>query len=162
MLVIFGFMQTRTRTVSKIPALILPGAMVALSLAGIHSNFGSMPLPVATWAVALLATAGIGYLLFKDKRISYDHETQRFSIPGSWAPFAVIMAIFFTKYVFAVVRAVNPTITAEPTVIVALCATYGIFSGYFASRSINLIAQTKKVSQFFQVEAAWRRKLTQA
>ncbi len=143
-LLIFGFMQTRTRTVARIPALLLPGGMIVLSLAGIHSSFGLMPLPVAAWGVALMATAVIGYLLFRDNSISYDQQTQKFFIPGSWLPFAVIMAIFFTKYVFAVMRAFSATIIAEPTFIVALCVAYGIFSGYFASRAINLIARAQR------------------
>ena len=40
MLLAFGLMQTRTRTVRKIPALLLPVGMVALSLAGIKTSFG--------------------------------------------------------------------------------------------------------------------------
>ena len=112
-----------------------------------------MPLPIAAWGVALIATAGIGYLLFRDNRISYDQQTQKFFIPGSWLPFAVIMAIFFTKYVFAVMRAFSATIIAEPSFIVALCVAYGMFSGYFASRGIHLIALAQKAKQFNSAEA---------
>lgn len=143
-LLIFGFMQTRNRTVSRAPALLLPIGMVALSLAGIRSSFGLVTLPVATWGAALLATASIGYLLFRDKRISYDKQNKKFYIPGSWLSFAVIMAIFFTKYVFAVMRAFNATIISEPVFIGTLCVAYGLFSGYFASRAVNLIAQAQK------------------
>jgi len=149
-LLIFGFMQTRTRTVSRIPALLLPGGMLALSLAGIYSSFGFMLLPIAAWGLGLVATAGIGYLLFKDKRISYDQQTQKFFVPGSWVPFGVILAIFFTKYVFAVMRAFSAAIIAEPAFIVALCMMYGIFSGYFASRAINLIDGLKRPSNSFK------------
>ncbi|MEO6192009.1 MAG: DUF6622 family protein, partial [Thermoanaerobaculia bacterium] len=105
---------------------------------------GLTPLPLATWGLALLASAGIGYLLFRDKRISYDHEAHKFFIPGSWLPFAVIMAIFFTKYVFAVMQAFNAAIVSEPAFIGAVCVAYGLFSGYFASRAINLIARAQK------------------
>ena len=143
-LIIFGFMQTRSRTVSRMPALLLPGGMIALSLAGIYSSFGLMPLPFAAWGVALMSTAAIGYLLFRDKRISYDQQTQKFFIPGSWLPFAVIMAIFLTKYVFAVMRGFSANIIAEPTFIGSLCVAYGIFSGYFAARAINLITRAQK------------------
>lgn len=118
--------------------------LFALLLAGIHSSFGLLPLPIAAWGVALMATAGIGYLLFRVKRIAYDQPTQKFVIPGSWTPFSVILAIFLTKYVFAVMRALNETIIGEPAFIGALCVAYGIFCGYFASRAINLIARARR------------------
>lgn len=65
-LLAFGLMQTRTRTVGKIPALLLPAGMIALSLAGINSSFGLTLLPLASWAVALSVAALVGYALFRD------------------------------------------------------------------------------------------------
>jgi hypothetical protein len=44
---VFALIQTRTRTVSKIPALLLPVGMIALSLAGINSSFGLRMIPLA-------------------------------------------------------------------------------------------------------------------
>lgn len=52
-LLVFGLMQTRTRTVGRIPALLLPAGVIALSIAGIQSSFGLVPVPVAPWAIAL-------------------------------------------------------------------------------------------------------------
>lgn len=144
-LLVFGLMQTRTRTVRRIPALLLPAGMIALSLAGIQSSFGLAPLPVAAWAIALAIVSLVGHALFRDARVKYDASARAYFVPGSWAPLAVIMAIFFAKYVYAVMNALNATVIATNPFVVGLCAVYGVLSGYFAARALNLISLTKEV-----------------
>jgi uncharacterized membrane protein len=78
-LLVFGLMQTRTRSVRKIPALLLPASMIALSLAGIESSFGLTLAPLASWAIALSIAALVGYALFRDKGVEYDATTEKFS-----------------------------------------------------------------------------------
>lgn len=139
-----GLMQTRTRTVRRLPALMLPVGMVALSLAGIHSSFGLAALPLLCWAIALAVASLTGYGLFRDKAVRYDPTAQAFLVPGSWAPLAVIMAIFFAKYIYAVMRAMNAAVLDTTTLIVVLSAVYGLLSGYFAARALNLVHLSRK------------------
>lgn len=138
-LLAFGLLQTRTRTVGKIPALALPAGMVALSLAGIQSSFGLRPVPLVSWAVALAMAAVVGHALLRDRRVTYDAAARQFHIPGSWVPLAVIMAIFFAKYVYAVMGAMNAAVISTPLFVVGLSAVYGVLSGYFAARAWNLV-----------------------
>jgi hypothetical protein len=142
-LLVVGFMQTRTRTVRKAPALLLPVGMIALSLAGIQSSFGIEPIPLASWFVALALSAFVGYALFRDKRVKYDAAAKKLLVPGSWVPLAVIMAIFFAKYAYAVMQALHSEVVSAPLFIVALSAVYGLLSGYFAARGLNLIKQAQ-------------------
>jgi len=135
----FGLLQTRSRTVRLFPALLLPAGMVALSLAGINSSFGLTPVPLASWAIALAVAVLVGYAVFRDKRVAYDAAAKTFFVPGSWVPLAVIMAIFFAKYVYAVMHAFNAAIISTALFIVVLSAVYGLLSGYFAARALNLI-----------------------
>lgn len=144
-LLVFGLMQTRTRRVRMIPALLLPLGMIALSLSGISSSFGLTPVPLGAWAVALAVTAAVGYALLRDERVAYDATEKKFTVPGSWVPLAVIMAIFFAKYVYAVLRALNAEVIVAPLFVVGLCVVYGLLSGYFAARALNLIAKARPV-----------------
>ncbi|MCG3190162.1 MAG: hypothetical protein LKCHEGNO_02779 [Burkholderiaceae bacterium] len=141
----FGLMQTRSRTVRLFPALLLPAGMVALSLAGINSSFGLTPVPLASWAIALAAAAALGYAVFRDKRVAYDAAAKTFFVPGSWVPLVVIMAIFFAKYVYAVMHAFNAAVISTAVFIVGLSAVYGLLSGYFAARALNLLGLTRRV-----------------
>lgn len=46
-------------------------------------------------------------------------------VPGSWAPLAVIMAIFFAKYVHAVMNAMNAAVIDTTPFVVGLSDVYG-------------------------------------
>lgn len=138
-LLVFGLIQTRTRTVSKITALLLPAGMTALSLTGIYSSFGLTTIPLATWGMAMAIATIVGYTFFRDKRIYCNATDGKFFIPGSWVPLVVMMAIFFAKYVYGVMNAFHVEVISTPVFIGALSAVYGLLSGYFSSRAINLI-----------------------
>ena len=144
-LLVFGLIQTRTRTVSKLPALLLPAGMLALSLAGIYSSFGLATLPLAAWGMAIASATVVGYTFFRDTRIHCTATDGNFFIPGNWVPLVVMMAIFLTKYVYAVMHAYNAEVIATPLFIGALSAVYGLLSGYFSSRAVNLIKLAQKV-----------------
>lgn len=138
-LVVLGLMQARTRHVGKVAALALPAGMVALSLAGIHTSFGFAAGPLLSWALALVLSALAGYAMFRDRRVQYDGKADRFLVPGSWMPLAAIMAIFFAKYAYAVMRAMDAGIVAAPLFVAVLSGVYGVLSGYFVARALNLV-----------------------
>ncbi|MBZ2205874.1 DUF6622 family protein [Massilia soli] len=142
-LLAFGLLQTRSRNVNRTMAYLLPAGMVALSLSGVQSSFGLAPVPVALWATGLIVVAFAGYKLFPNTRLIFDPATNSFFIPGSWYPLAVIMAIFLTKYAFAVMTAMKFGAVNSPAFAMAFSLAYGCFSGYFAARAANLVAQTK-------------------
>lgn len=145
-LLVFGFVQTRDRNVKRFAAYLLPVGMIALSIAGVQSSFGFTLVPVALWAAGLVVTTLIGFRFFRDKRVSFVAGKKSFYIPGSWAPLVVIMAIFFTKYAVAVMLALKIEMATSPVFAMALSLAYGCFSGYFAARAVNLVAQTKAAS----------------
>lgn len=142
-LVAFGLQQTRSRNVKAVLAYLLPLGMIALSLAGINSSFGIEPVPIIMWALGLLAVSAIGFKYFRDDRVTFSRSNRSFFIPGSWTPFVVIMAIFFTKYVFAVMNALDPNTATASTFVAMLSLAYGCFSGYFSSRAVNLLSKSK-------------------
>jgi hypothetical protein len=143
-LLFFGFQQTRSRTVNAYLAFMLPIGMIALSVSGISSSFGLKPVPLAMWALGLLTVTALGFIFFRDNRITFTPSSQTFFIPGSWIPFLVIMAIFFTKYVLAVMRAFDSEIVKSNVLIAMLSLAYGCFSGYFSSRAVNLASKARE------------------
>ena len=143
-LLVFGLQQTRSRNVKQFLAYFLPIGMVALSLAGVISSFGIKTIPIGLWVVGLATVTFICYNLFPVKGITYHSEKKYFFMPGSWLPFVVIMTIFFTKYTVAVMHGLNSTLVNNQIFILLLSLAYGCFSGYFASRAVNLVAATKK------------------
>lgn len=136
-LLLFGLLQTRDRAIKKPFAYLLPVAMIALSFFGVQSAFGVSITPMAAWLTGMLLISIIMRRLFRQSALSFDQQENRFFIPGSWAPLAVIMGIFFTKYALAVVGAVGVSLGLGA----ALCVGFllGSFSGYFTARALVLI-----------------------
>ena len=142
-LLAFGLLQARDRKVNRYLAYLLPAGMIALSLSGVQSSFGLAPAPVALWALGLVLVAFASYKLFPNPRVVFDPATNAFFIPGSWYPLVVIMAIFFTKYAVAVMTAMKSGAVTSPAFAMAVSLAYGCFSGYFAGRAANLLAQSR-------------------
>ncbi len=143
-LLALGLVQTRTRNVGILAAYLLPAGMIALSLAGIHSSFGFLTAPLAAWAFGMAAATALGYTLFRDKRVAYDSGTSNFIVPGSWIPLVVILAIFFAKYVYAVMRAMNLEVINSPLFVAGLSGAYGLLRGYLAARAVNLAMKARE------------------
>jgi hypothetical protein len=147
LLVIFGLQQTRSRNISAVLAYFLPLGMIALSLSGINSSFGIKTLPIAMWAIGLVVVTVIRFKYFRDDRVTFTRERRSFFIPGSWTPLFVIMAIFLTKYLFAIMHAMDAVLVSSNAFVAALSLAYGCFSGYFSSRAVNLVFKAKAVLQ---------------
>lgn len=142
-LLLFGLMQTRTRTVRRFPALLLPAGMIAPSLAGIQSSFGLAPVPLASRVLALAMSSLVGHALFRDQRVRYDASAKTYFVPGSRVPLAVITDIFVAKYVYAAIKALSAASILTTPFVLGLEPVYGVLSGCFAARVLNLTRLTR-------------------
>jgi hypothetical protein len=137
LLVYLGFQQSSTRTVSPPRLAILPAALLALSLHGVISAFGASPLALGAWSAALAASALLISLFRFPKGII--REAGAFKVPGSWVPFALMMIIFFTRYAIAVSLARDPSLRQAAGFIAAVAVSYGLPTGYFVARTVNIL-----------------------
>jgi hypothetical protein len=138
-LVALGYSQTRSRTVGLRRVVIIPVAMIFLSLYGTVSAFGPSPGTLSAWFAACALLASMVVLRPAPLGTGYDRLGQKFAVPGSWLPLLVILGIFCTKYAVGVTLAMQPD-TAHHTLFAMLIGTlYGLFSGFFAGRAVRLL-----------------------
>lgn len=142
-LLCLGYLQTRDRKIKAFLAYFLPCIMVSLSLIGVISSFGITAIVLCLWLGGLLSVASLRYLVFPTKGIVYLHEERKFFIPGNWVSFAVIMAIFFTKYTLGVMLAMQIPLAHAAGFVLVMSFIYGAFSGYFAGRAALIITAYK-------------------
>ena len=138
LLVVVGSFQSRSRVVSFGRATVLPVIMITLSFYGVWSAFGVSVNGIAAWFVGVGFAVLINQLRPLLQNVAYSRETKSFSIPGSWLPLALMMAIFFTKYVVGVVLARKLSFGDTPLFIGSVSLIYGLLSGTFFSRMIGL------------------------
>ncbi|MGH8744990.1 MAG: DUF6622 family protein, partial [Burkholderiales bacterium] len=139
LLIALGMTQARARTLGLVRLALLPLAMLGLSLYGAVSAFGLSELALGSWAAALAAVALASLALPAARGVGYSAAERTFSVPGSWFPLALMMAIFFTKYAVAVTLARQPALHAAPGFVAAACCLYGAFSALFFARALRIL-----------------------
>ena len=95
-LVYLGYLQSRTRQVSRGRLVVLPLAMLAWSLYSVWSTFDAHLTALAAWACAWVAVVAIASSSVRapSRRAAYDASTKQFTVPGSWVPLALMMGSF--------------------------------------------------------------------
>lgn len=138
-LVYLGYLQSKTRLVSRHRLIVLPVAMTGWSLFAVWSAFGPRLVAFAAWACVWLAIVGISLARGPSRSASCSPVSKRFTVTGSWVPLALMMGIFFAKYAVAVVHAIVPSALESGTAIAAVCGVYGYFSGMFMARAVRVV-----------------------
>lgn len=145
-LLVLGLAQARNRKVSRLLILLLPATMIPLSLYGIAASFGVSLGALGAWTIGLGAALTLnGFVFLGPRGLRYDPVDGRFEVPGSWVPLVLMFTIFNTRFVFAVVKALNPSIVGEASFIGCVSAILGFCSGLFLSRAIRALSLRRGV-----------------
>jgi len=152
-LIYIGYLQSKTRLVSRHRLAVLPIAMLCLSFLGVWSSFGPKLTAFAPWACALLGVVAFSLMSGPSRSAVYSRESGLFTVPGSWIPLALMMCIFFTKYMVAVARALNPGTSNSIALIAVACTICGLCSGIFFARALR-VARTVNQQRTAPVDGA--------
>ena len=138
-LIFLGLQQLRDRRVSRVRLLILPLAMAVLSLTGLARGIGWNPVAFCSWGAGMATAAVINELLFRaPSGVRAEATGGPFLVKGSWTPMIIMLAIFITRYVFAVMLALHPERRADSAFIAASASSLGLLSGIFAARALHI------------------------
>lgn len=136
-LVVVGSVQLFPRRVSPQRAAALPLAMLALSLSGVLSAFGTA-VALAGWAAGVLAAGAIALSLGAPQGARWSDVERCFRLPGSVLPLALMLGIFCTRFTIGVQLAQHPDLARAAGFAGSASLLYGAFSGLFAGRAIAL------------------------
>ncbi|MEO8297231.1 MAG: DUF6622 family protein [Burkholderiales bacterium] len=146
-LVAVGVTQSFPRQVALRRTVVLPIVLLGLSLAGVVTTFGSVVWALPAW-VAGVAAALIGLQGRIDvSAVQYAARKQRFSVPGSWAPLALMMGLFAVKFGAGMALALQPSLARSVPLALVASAAYGLFSGAFVARSMALWSVARQAMQ---------------
>lgn len=142
-LLVFGYLQSKDRVVSRSKVTMLPSAMLLLSFYGVLSAFGVTPFALTAWLTGVGIAVCLGLKTANLGGVGFTAETNTFSVPGSWLPLCLMMAIFFTKYAVGVILARKLPIASGLAFIGSISFIYGLLSGVFFARA-NAILRTAR------------------
>lgn len=138
LLVLLGGKQLMPNVTSLKRVAIMPIAMMGFSLYGVLSAFAAMPLALLGWVIAAAALGLWVSRMPLPATTRYDAATRSFHAAGSPVPLALMMGIFFTKYVVGVASAMHPELPTHLGFALSIGTLYGAFSGIFAARALRL------------------------
>lgn len=142
-----GLLQTRSREMSRGRVIALPVAMIGLSLAGLVSALGPLPLAFAAWAAGFLLAGWVLGDVVTVRGAAWSGATQRIRVPGSWQPLVLILGVFLTRYVCNVCLAIQPSLARDMLFATGCALVYGAFSGLFWSRARSLRGVVPRMAQ---------------
>jgi len=129
-LVYRGVAAMRDRDIAIRKLFIIPVVMLALSLQDIAAKFGLGALTLGAWTTAA-AAAMLLVWKFGSARVTAGPAPGTVRVRGSVIPFALMMAIFLTKYATAVTLAMQAPATRHVLFSAVVCAVFGVFNGVF-------------------------------
>lgn len=138
LLLVLGVRQMRETLVRPARLATLPVAMAALSLYGVVSAFGARVLPLAAWLTGAAFAAALVLWRPLPVRLHYESASRTIRLPGSAAPLAFMMGIFFTKYTVNAATAMQPALGHQASLALAASVLYGSFSGVFVGRALRV------------------------
>lgn len=138
-LLIMGYLQSKDRVFGRGKIILLPIVMIGLSFYGVLSAFGiGQPLSLVSWVGGMAIAGGLSLSFPSPLGVTYSTTDLSFSVPGSWLPFYLMMAIFATKYTVGVILVRQLAIANEESFIVSVCLIYGLISGIFLFRALTI------------------------
>jgi hypothetical protein len=140
-LLTLGLSQVSSRTATLRRVTIMPVVMTVFSLSGTVTAFGNSPqfaTVLLVWAAATAAVVAVIASMSPDAGTTYDRASRSFALPGSWIPFALILAIFLTKYAVGIELAMQPRLAADSQFSLIVATLFGLFSGIFTGRAARL------------------------
>jgi hypothetical protein len=138
-LVYRGGVAMRDRDVEVRKLVMIPAVMLVLSLQDMSAKFGLGGWALAAWA---LGAAGMALAagLAGSERIAASTVPGRVRVRGSRLPLAMMMAVFFTKYVASVTLAIAPQLRQDLLFACIVCGLFGVFNGWFLGRLMGDLA----------------------
>jgi hypothetical protein len=134
-----GLIQSTARRITLRRAVLIPTAMVALSLYGTVSAFGGSTSSLLAWLVSGLCAVAMVLQSPVPDGTRYEQDTRRFHVPGSWFPMALLMGLFLTKYFVGASTAMQLELTHNDYFVLTFGALYGAFAGAFFGRALRFV-----------------------
>lgn len=137
-LLVLGLRQTLPQEMGWMRVTALPLALVGLSVYGTLSVALAYPPAMVLWAAVAICATTLVLRRPLPAGAHYDLARQRFTVPGSAVPLALMMGIFVTKYAVGATQALAPALLQSPAAISAVAGMYGLCSGVLLGRSLRL------------------------
>jgi hypothetical protein len=140
-LVYRGLKSLRPRETTLGALALIPGIFMIIGIGTLARRFGLVPSIYALWLVALVAGAGVGWLLLRNKAILVDRARGALFRPADYTALPLILRSFAVKFAFGVVGFLHPERIHQASLGMIEGTGYGFFCGIFVGKFANYTAR---------------------
>jgi hypothetical protein len=140
-----GYLQTKPHQVSARRLVTVPTVLVGFSFYSAYSAFGLNHIAAMAWGAGFLSSLLWIYRRSSAEAARFDAALQTYAVPGSWLPFVLMMAMFFTKYAVTVSLIREPALHDSAIFILLTSLVFGALSGAFAGRALRALRASNKI-----------------
>jgi len=134
-LLYLGIRRCVTSTMKLSRLIILPAALLWLSLDGLWHSLHLTYHSIWIYVLAIIIGCGLGLLHVKKTQIRADKIQHLIEIPGDWTYLILIMAIFIINFAIHYVIAVSPSVTHAPLLVMSILFISGLVIGLTIGRN---------------------------
>jgi hypothetical protein len=138
-LLMLGLWQRRARRVRPAAVLALPLALLALGLGSMAAGLVAQPLAALSWLAALATGLWLTRQWPAPRGARWLADEGRLELPGSWAPMALMLAIFALRFGSGVAQALHPEWRSALAFQTPLALSFGGLAGAFLGRALALL-----------------------
>jgi hypothetical protein len=143
-----GHALTRPQITSGGRLFTLPAAFLVISFAAAVTTFGAHAPIIVTWSLGALTAALVWALRPQPEDLLFNRQNRTYRVPGSWAPFVLIIVAFCARYAIGIALARHDGLRANPLFSAPCAFIFGSISGAFLGRALNIVG----ASNFFVTE----------
>jgi hypothetical protein len=115
--IIMGWKARKARVVSFYRLFLIPLFIAIWTLHGYFVHYILFFPHLLAWFASLTGGAAVGWWAYRHKSIQADKVKKLIKLPGSWSTLFVILLIFFTRYYFQFVHAIDPLSGLKPAIV---------------------------------------------
>lgn len=145
-LVALGLQQSRTRQMPKQRLLGINISLTIITLIGVIQQWRHTPWLVLSLLSWTATCSVLTWTLGQEPAPAgarYNAENRSFTVPGSWLPLSLFMAIFACKFIVGMLNATAPEQLFNLNAALGISALYGVLSGLLNARTWRLLKLQK-------------------
>lgn len=132
-----GALKTRQIEIAKMA--IIPAVFAVWGTWSLLSLFGANAGAIGLFLAAMIAGAGVGWLLSRQGTVRADRARKLIELSGSPVTLVLVLAIFISKYALGYWLAVEPAARTSLSFMVADATVSGVVIGVFIGRFAGLL-----------------------
>jgi hypothetical protein len=145
-LLYIGIKRCFTNTIKIKKFIILPLALLCLSLYDSYDQMLQMPVSILVWMVSFLLTVCLGAYYVRNRKVQADRTNRLIKIPGDWSILILILIMFSVEFFVNYAKDTQAVYVNQSWFVLLMALLSGLMIGFTSGRNLMYFIK------YYQVE----------